>query len=272
MANRHVTIVATMTTTIALCSEKGGVGKTTSAVNLATALALGGYRVLLVDLDPQGSVRYSFGLREPVRYGTHELLTREDLPLSTIAWYSEDHGMDYVFSNVENPRLQEAINRQLPHDALLRRLNHQARDYDFVILDTPASTNRFALNAMMAAELVIAPLQCEALAVKSLKAFLAAFRRMQARYNPALRIAGVLICMYDRQIEVHRRISRQLYEALGDSVFSTIIPKAKEITEASALGCSVITYQINSVGATAYVRFSRELLDRFQLRHQKVVS
>jgi chromosome partitioning protein len=129
-----------------------------------------------------------------------------------------------------------------------------------------------ALNAITAADLVILPLQCESLAVKSLKRYLTAFRELQVRYNPDLRIAGILLTMYDRNLEVHRRICRQLYETLFDSVFSTIVPKAREITEASALGQSVITYRANSVGATAYIRLAKEILDRFNLRPEMAAS
>jgi len=99
--------------------------------------------------------------------------------------------------------------------------------------------------------------------VKSLKRFLLSFREMQRKHNPNLRIAGVLMTMYDRNLVVHRRVCKQMYETLTDSVFSTIIPKSKEITEASALGQSVITYDISSIGATAYIRLAKEILERF---------
>ena len=113
---------------------------------------------------------------------------------------------------------------------------------------------------------MILPLQCESLAVKSLKRYLGAFKEMQHRHNPDMRIAGILLTMYDRNLEVHRRICRQMYETLYDTVFSTIIPKAREIPEASALGQSVITYRINSIAATAYIRLTKEILNRFDLR------
>ncbi len=262
-----------MPTTIVFSSEKGGVGKTTSAVNLATAFAVGGYRVLLIDMDPQGSVRFSFGIRNPVRLGTLQLLTEPRTPLSGIVHSSSEHGMDYVLSNIDSIKAERTIDTQVTApDVLKARLAKEGGGYDFIILDAPASTGMLALNALTAADLVILPLQCESLAIKSLKRFLSAFKEIQAQYNPNLRVAGILLTMYDRTIEVHRRISRQLYDTLYDAVFATIIPKAKEVTEASALGQSVISYNINSVGATAYIRLAKEILDRYGLRPELAVS
>jgi chromosome partitioning protein len=263
-----------MPTSIVFASEKGGVGKTTSAVNLAMALAVGGYRVLLVDMDPQGSVRYSFGVKGPVKFGSRDLLTRPDMPLRQIC-YPADEGqsLDYVFANFETLAQERETLALVDSPAVLKeRLDREAGAYDFVILDAPASSSMMALNAITAADLVILPLQCESLAVKSLKRFLLVFKQLQMRYNPNLRIAGVVLTMYDRNLDVHRRICRQLYETLYDSVFSTIIPKAREITEASALGQSVITYRVNSVAATAYIRLAKEILDRFDLRPELAAS
>lgn len=263
-----------MPTTIVFSSEKGGVGKTTSAVNLAMALAIGGYRVLLLDMDPQGSVRFSFGIKAPATQGTRDLLTRPEVPLSSLVTPAGGgQPLDFVLANFDNLSQERDALAHVREPTVLRdRLAAEAQDYDFIVLDSQASTSMLALNAVAAADLVVLPLQCESLAVKSLKRYLTAFKELQMRYNPELRIAGIVLTMYDRSLEVHRRISRQLYETLYDSVFSTIIPKAREIAEASALGQPVITYRINSVGATAYIRLAKELLDRFNLRPELAVS
>jgi chromosome partitioning protein len=263
-----------MPTSIVFSSEKGGVGKTTCAVNLAMAFAIGGYRVLLIDMDPQGSVRFSFGVKEVPRVGTRQLLTDPSIPLSSLVQKAEGApGLDYVFANFDNLQQELETEGQVRNPTVLKqRLAAEAKGYDFIILDAPASNSMLALNAITAADLVVLPLQCESLAIKSLKRFLVAFKQLQLQYNPDLRIAGILLTMYDRSLEVHRRICRQMYESLYDSVFTTMIPKAREITEASALGQSVITYRVNSVGATAFVRLAKEILDRFNLRPELAAS
>ena len=253
-----------MATTIVFSSQKGGVGKTTSAVNLATAFAIGGYRVLVVDMDPQGSVRHSFGHKQPVAIGTRQLLAEPSVPLDEIMVSADSQGIDIVFSNIETLGQEQELGRMIQGpEALKKRLDAEGGEYDFVILDAPASTGILTMNALVAADLVILPLQCESLAVKSLKRFLMSFREVQRMYSPNLRIAGVLLTMFDRDVPVHRKVCRQLYDTLTDSVFSTIIPKSKDITEASALGQSVITYNVSSIGATAYIRLAKEILDRY---------
>jgi len=238
------------------------------------AFAIGGYKVLLIDMDPQGSVRFSFGIKGPVLKGTRQLLTDPTIPLKDMVIHTDNgQSLDYIFANFDNlSQERETLNRLSTPEVLKQRLAVEARGYDLVILDSQASTSMLALNAITAADLVVLPLQCESLAVKSLKRYLVAFKELQLRYNPDLRIAGILLTMYDRNMEVHRRICRQLYDTLHDSVFNTIIPKCKEIPEASALGQSVITYRLNSVGATAYIRLAKEILDRFNLRPRLAAS
>lgn len=257
-----------MPTTIVFSSEKGGVGKTTSAVNIAMAFAVGGFKVLLVDMDPRGSVRFSFGRKGPVTVGTRQLLAQTATPMADLIQRADSGtNLDYIFANFNNLAEERDTLQSVTSPTVLKdRLESEARDYDFIVLDSQASTSMLALNAIAAADLVILPLQCESLAVKSLKRYLSAFKEMQRRHNPDMRIAGILLTMYDRNLEVHRRICRQMYETLYDTVFSTIIPKAREIPEASALGQSVITYRINSIAATAYIRLTKEILDRFDLR------
>lgn len=257
-----------MTTIISFVSQKGGVGKTTSAINLAAAFAIGGYQVLLIDLDPQSSVRFSVGVKKELDQGAYELFMKPQIPIQRLIRRTDLENLHFIFSNIEHLDQEREIYRAASDPTLLsRRLGNDCQNYDFVILDAPASTNDLSLNAVYASDLTMLPLQCESLAVKSLKRFLVSFNELQAQVKDKdLRIAGILLTMYDKNNEVHRRVSKQLYAALGDSVFKTIIPRNESITEASALGKAVITYKLNSVGSTAYIRLMDELVDKFNLR------
>jgi len=257
-----------MAKVISFVSQKGGVGKTTSAVNLATALAFGGYTALLIDLDPQGSIRVSMGVEKAANHGTKELFTQPDLSIKELTRETDQENLEFIFSNIDNIKIERETD-DIAHDPrfLNNRILEIANDYDFIIIDAPASTNSLAVNAIYASDLIILPLQCETLAVKSLKRFLVSFNELQLQLTDKnLRLAGILLTMYDRTISVHRKVSKQLYQSLSDSVFNTIIPRNDAIIEASALGRSVITYRLGSIGSTAYIRLADELLDKFRLR------
>ncbi|MBT4525954.1 MAG: ParA family protein [Deltaproteobacteria bacterium] len=257
-----------MSTIISFVSQKGGVGKTTSAVNLATAFAFGGYSVLLVDLDPQSSVKFSMGIKKRISLGTKELFLEPDVPISDLTEQTEQDNLSFIFSNIESIKSEKKVFKLASDETVLqKRLQPILNQYDFIILDAPASTNNMAVNAIYCSDLIVLPLQCESLAIKSLKRFLISFTELQQRLTGKdLRLAGILLTMYDRDIEVHRKVSQQVYKALSDSIFDTIIPRNEAIIEASALGKSVITYQLNSIGATAYIRLMNELVDKFSLR------
>ncbi|MCP4753410.1 MAG: ParA family protein [Proteobacteria bacterium] len=257
-----------MTTVISFVSQKGGVGKTTSAINLATAFAFGGYSVLLIDLDPQSSIRFSVGINGKVTVGTKELFLDPQIPINELVQETHHENLDFVFSNIDTLENEKAVyDTSSDPGVLLERIEGEGGNYDFVIVDAPSSTNNIAVNAIFCSDLIILPLQCESLAIKSLKRFLVSFNDLQrAESEKNLRLAGILLTMYDRQLEVHRRVGQQVYRALSDSVFDTIIPRNDAIIEASALGKSVITYKLNSIGATAYIRLMNELVDKFSLR------
>lgn len=257
-----------MATIISFVSQKGGVGKTTSAINLATAFAFGGYSVLLVDLDPQSSIRYSMGVQNVVSRGTRELFLNPEMPLSQLVQETGQENMEFIFSNVDTIENEKAV-LEVGTDAqyLLRRINETSDQYDFIVIDAPSSTNNMAISAIYASDLIILPLQCENLAIKSLKRFLRSFNELRETFTDKdLRLAGILLTMFDRKIEIHRRVGQQIYKALSDSVFETIIPRNESIVESSALGKSVITYNLNTIGATAYIRLMNELVDKFDLR------
>ncbi|MBU3917075.1 ParA family protein [bacterium] len=257
-----------MTNIISFVSQKGGVGKTTSAINLATAFAFGGYSVLLIDLDPQSSIRFSMGINSKIPIGTKELFLDKSIPIKDLVQDTDHENLDFIFSNIDTLKSEKSVfdvgnNSRF----VMERLQEDTSNYDFIVVDAPASTNNMAVNAIYCSDLIILPLQCESLAIKSLKRFLLAFNELQNRLtDKRLRLAGILLTMYDREMEVHRKVSQQIYKTLSDSVFDTIIPRNEAIIEASALGKSVITYKLKSIGATAYIRLMNELVDKFSLR------
>jgi len=208
------------------------------------------------------------GIKKRISLGTKELFLEPDVPISDLTEQTEQDNLSFIFSNIESIRSEKKVFKLASDETVLqKRLQPILNQYDFIILDAPASTNNMAVNAIYCSDLIVLPLQCESLAIKSLKRFLISFTELQQRLTGKdLRLAGILLTMYDRDIEVHRKVSQQVYKALSDSIFDTIIPRNEAIIEASALGKSVITYQLNSIGATAYIRLMNELVDKFSLR------
>ncbi|MBC8259686.1 MAG: ParA family protein [SAR324 cluster bacterium] len=256
-----------MAKVITFASQKGGVGKTTSAVHLATAFALGGYKTLLVDLDPQGSVHHSLGIDKQDSLGVREVFCTPEVKLSEIVQTGKHQNLDLLLSNIQDLLVEQTVNKiAVDYYHLAQWLEQNAvSSYDFIIVDAPASTSSLSINAMLAADYIVVPLECEALAIKSLKRFLQAFKELQRTIEPKLRLAGILLTMYDETILSHQQVCKQIYQALGDSVFKTIIPNCPHILEASSLGIDVIQRHLNSAGATGYIRLANELLDRFLL-------
>ena len=253
---------------ISLNSQKGGVGKTTSAIHLSKGLALGGYRTLLMDIDPQGSVQSALRVERQSRAGSYELFCVHGTRLEDVCQPSGSQNLDLVLANARELREEHEINRVAGDYYFLSQWidEHALDHYDFIILDSPATTGVLSINVMLAANLIVVPLQCQALAVKSLKRFLGAFRDLQKSINPSLRLAGILLTMYDKNTPAHRYIGKQIYQKLGESVFETIIPHCSRIQDMSVIGGDVIQGRFRSVGATGYIQFTNEILDRFDLR------
>ena len=245
---------------LAVANQKGGVGKTTTSVNLAAGLAQSGQRVLLVDLDPQGNATMGSGVdkRKLERTVYHVLLGLGDA--SNIRARVES-GYDLIPANRElagaEVELVELPNREGRLRAALERL---AGEYDFILIDCPPSLSLLTVNAFAAAEQVLIPMQCEYYALEGLSDLVGTIKRVRANLNPRLEIAGLLRTMFDPRNTLAHQVSQQLEEHFGDKVYRTLVPRNVRLAEAPSYGAPAVVWDRASKGAQAYVALTEEIL------------
>jgi chromosome partitioning protein len=252
-----------MSRILAVVNQKGGVGKTTTTVNLAAALAQAGRRVLLVDVDPQGNATMGSGVdkRTLARTVYHALLGLGEL--SGIRVRAERGGYDLVPANRElagaEVELVELPSRETRLKAALERV---AADYDYILIDCPPSLSLLTVNALAAAHRVLIPMQCEYYALEGLSDLVGTIKRVRANLNPALDIAGLLRTMYDPRNTLSQQVSRELEAHFGDKVFRTLVPRNVRLAEAPSYGVPAVLWDPSSKGAQAYIALAGEVLER----------
>ena len=250
---------------IAIANQKGGVGKTTTTVNLAAALAEMRYSVLLVDLDPQGNATTGCGVpgRE-LELTACEMLLGECRPDEAII-RSEQLDFDLLPANPDLTAAEvQLLDAEHPERVLASCLKDISGNYQFVLIDCPPSLNALTLNALTAAHSVLIPMQCEYYALEGLSALLETIEGIRERANPRLRIEGLLRTMYDLRNNLTTAVSKELLEHFGDKVYRTVIPRNVRVAEAPSYGEPVVSYDPTSKGAIAYLGLAGELLRRSQ--------
>ncbi|MEE8243366.1 MAG: ParA family protein [Pseudomonadales bacterium] len=248
-----------MTRVIAVANQKGGVGKTTTSVNLAASLALSGSKVLLVDLDPQGNATMGAGVEKHILETSVYDWLIDGVSLDTIVQRSPGSFMLVPANSDLTAGEIELLGQDQRESKLRERLASEKDAYDYVLIDCPPSLNILTLNALIAADGVLIPMQCEYYALEGLSALLETIDGVRQRGNPRLAIEGLLRTMYDPRNSLTRDVSRQLMEYFGEQVFRTVIPRNVRLAEAPSHGLPAILYDRQSRGAVAYMALAGEL-------------
>ena len=254
-----------MSKVIAVCNQKGGVGKTTTAVNLAASFAALEKKTLLIDMDPQGNASQGLGFMESQDMDIHEILqlaenpdniTYENIKPAIVDLKVITSGPDLAVMEIE---LVNAMSRER---RLERVMNILKQAFEFIIIDAPPSLNLLTLNVLTAATSVLIPVQCEYYALQGMTELFKTIREVQKNLNANLKIEGALLTMYDSRLSLCKQVAEEVRENLSDTVFQSMIPRNVKLSEAPSHGKPVILYDVQSSGSQAYMKLAEEILNK----------
>ena len=251
---------------IAMCNQKGGVGKTTSTINLGAALADYGRRVLLVDLDPQGALSAGLGVPHyELEHTVHNLLIEPRVSIDNVLITTRVSGLDLVPSNIDLSAAEIQLVNEVGREQTLARALHPVLDrYDYVLIDCPPSLGLLTVNGLACADGVIIPTECEFFSLRGLALLTDTVEKVRDRLNPRLSISGILITRYDsRTVNAAREVMARVVERFGDLVFDTVITRTVRFPETSVAGEPITSWAPKSTGAEAYRSLAREVIARF---------
>ena len=252
---------------LAVANQKGGVGKTTTAINLGTALAAVGESVLVIDLDPQGNASTGLGIarRAYQKSSYHVLIGEADLDQVIVEsaiprLHCAPATIDLLGAELELADMQRKTHRL--HDAIQLMHLIPGRSYSYILVDCPPSLNLLTINSLTAADAILVPLQCEFFALEGLSQLLKTVERVRSTLNPRLIIQGVVLTMFDKRNSLSDQVAQDVREVLGDKVYDTVIPRNVRVSEAPSYGKPVLLYDHACVGSQAYIRLASEVIRR----------
>ena len=246
---------------VAIANQKGGVGKSTTAINLSACLSEKGKKVLVIDVDPQGNTTSGFGIDKNGDQNSLYEMISDDLDIKDVIIKNAWHSLDLIPSNINLSGAEvELLNEEDPQNVLKGKIDKIKRSYDFIIMDCPPSLSILTINALSAAGSVIVPIQCEYYALEGLSQLIETIQLVQDRINQKLKIEGILFTMYDVRNRLSSQVVENVKENLDQKIFDTVIPRNVRLAEAPSFGMPVIEYDPKSSGAASYDKLADELI------------